>query len=195
MTDRHVWRLSRRPSGDIADGDLAYTVEAAAPLADGQFALQIIYLSLDPTNRIWMSDQEQYMPPVGLGDPMRGGVCGRVVDSRKAGVETGQLFSGIGEWTDLMITDGTGLSRLPEIPGLALADVFGTLGLVGPTAYFGLIDVAQPKAGETLVVSGGGWRALAQVVGQIGKILGRPGDRHRGRSRTNAALCGRGFRL
>ena len=171
MTDRHVWRLSRRPSGGIADGDLAYTVEAAAPLADGQFALQVIYLSLDPTNRIWMSDAEQYMPPVGLGDPMRGGVCGRVIDSRKAGVEPGQLFAGIGEWTDLMITDGTGLSRLPEIPGLALADVFGTLGLVGPTAYFGLIDVAQPKAGETLVVSSAAG-GVGQVVGQIGKNLG-----------------------
>ncbi len=171
MTDRNVWRLARRPVGDIADGDLVYGAEALPALADGQFSLRVTYLSLDPTNRIWMSDQEQYMPPVEVGAPMRGGVCGRVVESRKDGVNPGDLYAGLGEWADVMVTDGTGLSRLPEIPGIPLAAAFGTLGLVGPTAYFGLMDIGQPKPGETLVVSAAAG-GVGQIVGQIGKIKG-----------------------
>lgn len=171
MTIRNVWRLARRPVGDIADGDLEYVQEALPPLAEGQFLLRITYLSLDPTNRIWMSDMEQYMPPVEIGAGMRGGVCGRVVESRKDGVAVGDLFAGLGEWADLMVSDGTGLSRLPEIPGIPLAAAFGTLGLVGPTAYFGLLDIGQPKPGETLVVSAAAG-GVGQIVGQIGKIKG-----------------------
>jgi NADPH-dependent curcumin reductase CurA len=171
MTMRNVWRLAKRPVGDIADGDLVYAAEAVPELQDGQFALRVIYLSLDPTNRIWMSDQEQYMPPVEVGAAMRGGVCGRVIESRKPGVNPGDLYAGLGEWTDIMVSDGTGLSRLPEIPGVPLATAFGTLGLVGPTAYFGLLDIGQPKPGETLVV-GAAAGGVGQVVGQIGKIKG-----------------------
>lgn len=171
MTTRNVWRLARRPVGDIADGDLSYAAEPLSDLADGQFLLRIRYLSLDPTNRIWMSDQEQYMPPVAVGAPMRGGVAGVVVASRKTGVAEGDVFGGLGEWADHMISDGSGLSRLPGIPGIPLAQAFGTLGLVGVTAYFGLLDIGQPKAGETVVVSAAAG-GVGQVVGQIGKIKG-----------------------
>ena len=171
MTTRNVWRLAKRPVGDIADGDLVFAAEAVPALQDGEFLLRIVYLSLDPTNRIWMSDQEQYMPPVDIGTPMRGGVAGKVVESRKAGVEVGEVFGGLGEWADMMITDGTGMGRLPDIPGVALATVFGALGGVGPTAYFGLLDIGQPKPGETLVVSAAAG-GVGQIVGQIGKIKG-----------------------
>jgi len=171
MSMRNVWRLTSRPIGDIADSDLAYTQEPLVPLAEGQFRLRVTYLSLDPTNRIWMSDMEQYMPPVEIGAAMRGGVAGRVVESRKAGVNVGDAYAGIGEWADHMTSDGTGLSRLPDIPGISMAQAFGTLGLVGPTAYFGLLDIGQPKPGETLVVSAAAG-GVGQIVGQIGKIKG-----------------------
>ena len=171
MTTRNVWRLKHRPEGDIADGDLVYGSEALPPLGDGQFLLQVIYLSLDPTNRIWMSDAEQYMPPVEMGAPMRGGVAGRVVESRKPGVEVGDVFAGLGEWADMMITDGSGVVRMPAIPGISLGDLFSTLGGVGPTAYFGLLDIGQPKPGETLVVSSAAG-GVGQIVGQIGKLKG-----------------------
>lgn len=164
-THRHAWRLRRRPTGDIADGDLAYAAEPLPPLAEGQFLLKIIYLSLDPTNRIWMSDMEQYMPPVGLGDAMRGGVCGRVIASRKPGVDVGQLMA------DHIISDGTAMAPMPILPGLSLAAAYGTLSLVGPTAYFGLLDIGQPKPGETLVVSAAAG-GVGQIVGQIGNIKG-----------------------
>ena len=171
MTTRNVWRLQRRPVGDIADGDLAYAAEPLPELAAGQFSLRVIYLSLDPTNRIWMSDQEQYMPPVGIGEAMRGGVCGRVLESRQAGVNPGDLYAGLGEWADVIVTDGTGLGRLPELPGISLAEAYGALGLVGPTAYFGLLDIGKPQPGETLVVSAAAG-GVGQIVGQIGKIKG-----------------------
>jgi NADPH-dependent curcumin reductase CurA len=168
---RNVWRLARRPVGDIADGDLVYASETLPDLADGQFAVQVIYMSLDPTNRIWMSDMEQYMPPVALGAPMRAGVCGRVIASRKPGVEVGTIMAGLGEWADIIISDGSFMAPLPGLPGIPLAASYGTLALVGPTAYFGLMDIGQPKPGETLVVSAAAG-GVGQIVGQIGKIKG-----------------------
>jgi NADPH-dependent curcumin reductase CurA len=169
--NRNVWKLVRRPVGDIADGDLAYVSEPLPELAEGQFLLAVIYMSLDPTNRIWMSDMEQYMPPVELGAPMRAGVCGRVIASRKPGVEPGQIMAGLGEWADHIISDGSFMSPLPQLPGVPLAASYGTLALVGPTAYFGLLDIGQPKPGETLVVSAAAG-GVGQIVGQIGKIKG-----------------------
>ncbi len=168
---RKVWKLARRPVGDIQDSDLELVSETLPELAEGQFLLAVIYMSLDPTNRIWMSDMEQYMPPVELGAPMRAGVCGRVVASRKAGVEPGQLMAGLGEWADHIISDGSFMAPLPQLPGIPLAATYGTLALVGPTAYFGLLDIGQPKPGETLVVSAAAG-GVGQIVGQIGKIKG-----------------------
>ena len=170
-TERNIWRLARRPVGAIAEGDLAYAAEALPDLDAGQFLLQVLYLSLDPTNRIWMSDAEQYMPPVEIGAPMRGLVAGRVVKSRKAGVAEGALYSGFGLWTDYMVSDGQGLQPVVLPPGVPLSVAFGVFGLVGPTAYFGLLDVGRPKAGETLVVSAAAG-GVGQIVGQIGRIKG-----------------------
>jgi NADPH-dependent curcumin reductase CurA len=169
--NRQVWRLAKRPVGDIADGDLKFVSEPIPPLADGQFLLQVGYLSLDPTNRIWMSDMEQYMPPVGINDPMRGGVVGRVIASRNPAFPEGILAAGLGEWASHIVTDGTGMSPFPEIPGITIPQAFGTFGVVGPTAYFGLLDIGQPKPGETLVV-GAAAGGVGQIVGQIGKLKG-----------------------
>ena len=71
-----IWRLRKRPVGAIADGDLSFGTEEIPRAADGQCVFRLNYLSLDPTNRIWMSDMDSYLPPVQLGDPMRGVVCG-----------------------------------------------------------------------------------------------------------------------
>jgi NADPH-dependent curcumin reductase CurA len=170
-TKRHVWRLAKRPVGEIADSDLVYVEEALPELKEGQFLLQVGYLSLDPTNRIWMSDMEQYMPPVGINDPMRGGVVGRVIASRNPAFPEGILAAGLGEWASHMVTDGAGMSPFPEIPGITIPQAFGTFGVVGPTAYFGLLDIGQPKPGETLVV-GAAAGGVGQIVGQIGKLKG-----------------------
>lgn len=168
---RHLWRLRKRPVGAIAEGDLEYLSEDLPELKDGEFLLEVLYLSLDPTNRIWMSDMRQYMPPVPLDAPMRGLVAGRVKQSRKAGVAEGDVYFGLGEWADHLVTDGQGLTKADLPPGLPLSVAFGVFGLVGPTAYFGLLDVGKPKPGDVLVVSAASG-GVGQIVGQIGKIKG-----------------------
>lgn len=171
MAQRQVWRLERRPQGSIRDGDLRLHTEDLPALADGQFLVQVGLLSLDPTNRIWMSDREQYMPPVAIGAAMRGSIVGRVVDSRNRRFAKGQLVTGLGEWASHMVSDGTTLGAMPEFPGVSVPAAFSTLGFIGPTAYFGLMEFGRPQAGETLVVSSGAG-AVGQIVGQIGKIHG-----------------------
>ena len=170
-TERKLWRLRRRPQGSIREGDLEFLAEPLPDLTDGEFLLEILYLSLDPTNRIWMSDMRQYMPPVPLDAPMRGGVAGRVVRSRKEGVNEGEIWFGLGEWADHIVTDGSGYVKAQVPPKLALSVAYGVFGLVGPTAYFGLLDIGRPKQGDTLVVSAASG-GVGQIVGQIGKVKG-----------------------
>ena len=169
--ERKLWRLRRRPQGSIREGDLEFLTEPLAELAEGEFLIEVLYLSLDPTNRIWMSDMRQYMPPVALDAPMRGGVAGRVAASRKPGVSEGEIWFGLGEWADRIVTDGTGYVKAQVPPGLPLSVAYGVFGLVGPTAYFGLLEIGQPKQGDVLVVSAASG-GVGQIVGQIGKIKG-----------------------
>lgn len=168
---RQVWKLARRPEGDIAEGDLVFESEAAPEPQDGEALVEVIYLSLDPTNRIWMSDREQYMPPVEIGAPMRGGICGRVVKSRADDLPEGTIVAGLGEWASHVIVQPGTVSPLQIPPGVDLAAVYGTFSGVGMTAYFGLLDIGQPKEGETLVVAAAAG-GVGQLVGQIGKIKG-----------------------
>ena len=169
---RNVWRLRKRPVGAIKDGDLTYEREDLPELKDGQFLLETLYLSLDPTNRIWMSDMRQYMPPVAIDAPMRGGNAGRVVASQEVRRERGRSStSGSASFADHVVTDGTTFSKVDLPKGVPLSVGFGVFGLVGPTAYFGLLDIGKPKAGETLVVSAASG-GVGQIVGQIGKIKG-----------------------
>lgn len=171
MTQNHVWRLMKRPVGDIADDDLVYGAEAMPEPGDGELVIRTIYLSLDPTNRIWMSDMEQYMPPVELGAIMRGGIVGRVTVSRHPKFKVGDLVGGLGGWAEYVLAHGDSIMPFPAIPGVPLAQMFGTLFLVGPTAYFGLLDICDPKPGETVVVSAAAG-AVGSIVGQIAKIKG-----------------------
>ena len=166
-----VWRLMQRPVGDIAVGDLELREEPLPRARDGQFVYELLYLSLDPTNRIWMSDMDQYMEPVALGDVMRGIVCGRVIESRKQGIAPGDIVSGIDGWADYQLSDGSTVAKFGGFGDLPLADAFAMFAVVGPTAYFGLLDIGKPKAGETVVISAAAG-AVGSVVGQISKIMG-----------------------
>jgi NADPH-dependent curcumin reductase CurA len=118
-----------------------------------------------------MSDMHQYMPPVALGAPMRGFVCGTVLQSGADGLANGSAVMGIGTWEDYSCVPATSLMPMPDMPGISRKDGFGQLFLVGPTAYFGIYDVGTPKIGETLVVSGAAG-AVGSLAGQIGKALG-----------------------
>jgi NADPH-dependent curcumin reductase len=166
------WTLARRPVGDIAAGDLAFETVPVPELPDGHVLVRNIYLSLDPTNRIWMSDMDQYLPPVKIGAVMRGGTIGVVEQSRVPDIPVGAWVSpGLAGWQDYEIVPA-GLARLlPTLPGLSPTAFMSALGATGLTAYFGLLDIGKPQPGETLVVSSAAG-AVGSLVGQIGKIKG-----------------------
>ncbi|RLA45034.1 MAG: NADP-dependent oxidoreductase [Gammaproteobacteria bacterium] len=166
-----VWRLRKRPVGEISDDVLSFAEESVPEPVAGEFLIRLNYLSLDPTNRIWMSDMDQYMPPVELNDPMRGLVCGTVVKSSHPDYSEGTIVSGLGTWADFQIGTPETMSPLGDTGPVPVVDAFSTLALVGPTAYFGLLDIGQPQTGETVVVSAAAG-AVGSIVGQIAKIKG-----------------------
>ncbi|MBI1330400.1 MAG: zinc-binding dehydrogenase [Alphaproteobacteria bacterium] len=162
------WILRKRPTGDIQPGDLELVDSPIPDPGPNQFLARTIYLSLDPTNRIWMSDIEQYMPPVGLGEVMRGGTLSVVVRSNNPAYEPGDIVSGIAGWQEYAVMDFA--QKLPKT-GVPLPAYMSVLGMTGATAYFGLLDIGQPKSGETVVVSAAAG-AVGSIVGQIAKIKG-----------------------
>ena len=99
-TENRQWILARRPAGEIKDGDLVFRTGPIPDPAKGEVVVKTEWLSLDPTNRIWMSDIPQYMPPVALGAPMRGLICGTVVKSASDSVAEGAIVMGLGTWSD-----------------------------------------------------------------------------------------------
>jgi hypothetical protein len=162
------WILKRRPEGEIRAGDLELVEQPVPVPGPGQFLARTIYLSLDPTNRIWMSDMEQYMPPVQIGDVMRGGTLSVVEDSHNPDFHRGDIVAGLVGWQEYAVLDGA--QKIPRT-GAPLTAYMSVLGMTGATAYFGLLDIGQPKAGETVVVSAAAG-AVGSIVGQIAKIKG-----------------------
>ncbi len=167
----HVWRLRRRPEGRLRDADFAFLTEALPAPVDGQVLVRTVYLSVDPTNRIWASEREQYMPPVGIGDVMRGGTMGVVERSMHADFAEGDVVQGLWGWQSHAAVHGGMLRKTPDFLHWGMDAHMSVLGVTGMTAYFGLLDIAHPKAGETLVVSAAAG-AVGSIVGQIGKIKG-----------------------
>lgn len=168
-----VWKLVKRPVGDLDDESLKLFEEKInfSP-ESGQVLFRTIYLSLDPTNRIWMSDMDQYMEPVHLGEVMRGLGVLTVQSSTNEKFPVGSLWTGLCGWQLYTVSNGDGLSPLQKHPDLPLDAYLSAISVViGCTAYVGLLDVGTPKEGETLVVSAAAG-AVGSIVGQIGKIKG-----------------------
>jgi NADPH-dependent curcumin reductase CurA len=166
--------LKSRPIGRVTPANFECVEEPVPLVGDGQALVRNVYLSLDPTNRIWMSDMDQYMPPVALGEVMRGGGVGQVTESRHPGYERGDIVVGFLGWQDYLLIDSQqapSLSRMPKGLDVPLPSLLGACGGAGLTALFGLLDIGQPKPGETLVVSAAAG-AVGSVAGQIGRIKG-----------------------
>ena len=161
--------LASRPVGEpVADNFRLETVPQPTP-ADGQLLLQALYLSIDPYMRGRMSEAKSYAPPVPLGEVMVGGTVSRVVSSQHPDFQAGELVMAYTGWQEYALSDGQGLFKLGDLaqPSLAL----GVLGMPGFTAYMGLLDIGQPKPGETVVVAAASG-AVGSVVGQIAKLQG-----------------------
>lgn len=168
-TNRQV-TLASRPHGAPTPDNFKFVETAVPTPADGEVLLRTIYLSLDPYMRGRMSDAKSYAEPVAIGDVMVGGSVCRVEESNNADFEKGDLVVAFGGWQDYSLSNGEGLIKLDDgLPNPSYG--LGVLGMPGLTAYMGLMDIGQPKAGETLVVAAA-TGAVGSLVGQIGKIQG-----------------------
>jgi NADPH-dependent curcumin reductase CurA len=174
----HQVRLAARPVGLPKASDWQFTEEpvtAPGELSEGGVLVKVLALSLDPAMRGWMNEGKSYIPPVGLGEVMRAGGVGVVVASKNPGHAVGDFVSGapgVQEYWQLagdQLKRG-GLARIDLRLG-SLTQWLNVLGMPGMTGYFGLMDVGQPKPGETVVVSGAAG-AVGQTVGQVARIKG-----------------------
>jgi NADPH-dependent curcumin reductase CurA len=168
------WLLKRRPTGMVSEEDFEYR-EAPMPepdLAAGEILVRNLYLGFDPAMRGWMNDARSYIPPVPLGEPMRAVAVAEVIASENDAYPTGSLVQGLYGWQEYAVArpdDPMPPMALPE--GTPPTMPLSILGMTSLTAYFGLLDVGQPKSGETVLVSGAAG-ATGSVVVQIAKIKG-----------------------
>jgi NADPH-dependent curcumin reductase CurA len=166
--------LASRPTG-APRLDNFRLAETAIPNPDnGQVLLQTLFLSLDPYMRGRMSAAKSYAQPVEIGGVMEGGTVSRVVQSRHPAFEAGEIVQGYTGWQSYAVSDGTtrGVPLQKINPAVApISTALGVLGMPGMTAYTGLLNIGQPKAGETLVVAAASG-PVGSLVGQIGKLKG-----------------------
>jgi NADPH-dependent curcumin reductase CurA len=166
----HQVRLAARPVGLPKPSDWEFTEEPVRQPADGEVLVKLLYLSLDPAMRGWMNEGKSYIAPVGLKEVMRAGAVGKVLASKDSGFPEGCFVTGVLGVQEYATVKGKHLAQVD--PRLAPLPVYlGVLGMPGMTAYFGLLEVGKPKAGETVLVSGAAG-AVGSVVGQIAKIKG-----------------------
>lgn len=174
LSNRQV-RLAKRPEGAATRDNWQFTTEPVGEPAEGGVLVKTLSLSLDPAMRGWMNEGKSYIPPVEIGAVMRAGGVGRVVASRNPAFAVGDTVYGtLGVQEYILIPQEevkrTGLTKIDLRAG-SITQWLNVLGMPGMTGYFGLMDIGQPKPGETVVVSGAAG-AVGQTVGQLAKIKG-----------------------
>jgi NADPH-dependent curcumin reductase CurA len=164
--------LRERPDGRIGPGTFELVDEPVPNIVEGEALVRTQWISLDPTNRGWIRDAPGYLPPVGIGEVMRGLGLGRVVASKHPGYREGQLVTGLLGWQEWTVAgDAALLQPVNEIADVPASAYLGALGMTGTTAWVGMTDIARPQPGETVVVSAAAG-AVGSVAGQIAKRRG-----------------------
>ncbi|CAJ2509334.1 Uu.00g143600.m01.CDS01 [Anthostomella pinea] len=173
--ENHSFKLAVRPEADVVPGKTFKLETSPAPTAeelkDGEVLVEALYLSLDPAMRGWLNDTRSYMPPVAIGETMRGAAISKVLASKSSKVKEGDLVNAFCGWTEVAIVNEEQFEVVELPKGSKVTDALGVLGLTGLTAWTGLEHIGKPKAGDTVVVSGAAG-ATGSVVGQICKIKG-----------------------
>ncbi|HTH77243.1 MAG TPA: NADP-dependent oxidoreductase [Trinickia sp.] len=162
--------LASRPQGPISSDNFKLEAAPLAPLAEGQFRVRNLYLSIDPYMRGRMSDAKSYAQPQALGEVMLGGAVGEVVESKHSGFAAGDKVTGMFGWQEYAVSDGVGVRKVDDsiVP---LTAYLGVAGMPGVTAWYGLNKIIAPRAGQTVVVSAASG-AVGSVVGQLAKLAG-----------------------
>lgn len=162
--------LASRPQGDPTAGNFRIEKRTVPALQEGQIAVRVIYLSLDPYMRPRMTEMNSYTPPFALDQPLSGGAVGRVVQSAHAKFAEGDTVMGMFGWETISVVDGRGVRKL-DPKAAKLTWHLGVLGMPGYTAYHGMLRIGQPKAGETAFVSAA-TGAVGALAGQLAKLKG-----------------------
>jgi NADPH-dependent curcumin reductase CurA len=162
--------LAARPVGDPKHSDFNIVEVKLPEIKDGEMLCRIIYQSLDPYMRGRMDDAKSYATPVAIGDVMEAGCVAEVMESKNARFKVGDIVNGRFGWRTHMISDGAGVRKINKDVA-PISTSIGVLGMPGMTAYVGLLDIGEPKEGETVVVSAASG-AVGAIVGQIAKIKG-----------------------
>jgi len=169
MENRRVV-LASRPAGWVTEANFRVESAPVPRPKDGEVLVKNLWLSLDPYMRGRMNDAKSYAAKQELGEVMIGGTAGEVVESRNPRFKAGDKVVGMYGWQQYGCSDGKGLNKV-DASQVPLSAFLGVLGMPGVTAWVGLLDICQPKAGETLVVSAASG-AVGSVVGQIAKLKG-----------------------
>ena len=168
--ENRQFKLIARPAGMVKRSDFEFTTAPAGEPGKGEVLVKVLYLSLDPAMRGWMNEGKSYIAPVGLGEVMRAGGVGRVVGSQDQSLAVGDFVVGMTGVQDYAVVKAKDAAKV-DLRLAPLPRYLGALGMPGLTAYFGLLDIGQPKEGETVVVSAAAG-AVGSVVGQIARIKG-----------------------
>ena len=163
--------LAARPNGEIQPTDFELQDVPLPVPGDDEVLVEVHYLAVEPAMKGWMEARVDYVAPLQIGDVMRGGGVGVVVQSNRAEFPEGTLVSGPFGWRRYFVSDGTSvpLRAVPE--GISATAALNVLGITGLTAYFGMLDLGKPQAGQTVVVSGAAG-ATGSIAGQLARIAG-----------------------
>ena len=162
--------LVSRPKGMPSEANFALRQVLIPQPKNDEVLIRSLYISVDPYMRGRMNDASSYIEPFQLNEPLTGGVVGEVIESKNSSFQPGDIVEGYLEWAEYSVADGANVRKLD--PNLApISTALGILGMPGMTAYFGLLDIGQPKPGETVVVSGAAG-AVGIAAGQIAEIKG-----------------------
>jgi NADPH-dependent curcumin reductase CurA len=170
MTTNRQALLKSRPHGLVTQDNFEFVDTPMVEPGEGEFRVKVEAISIDPAMRGWTAEGKSYIPPVGIGEVMRAGAAGRVESSNNSKFKVGDAVSGMFGVQQYVISNGAMVSKLDESQA-SLERWIAGLGMPGLTAYFGLLNVGEPKEGDTVLVSAASG-AVGSVVGQIAKLKG-----------------------
>lgn len=175
MSQTHrVWVMNRHATGSMSDDNLVLREQPLPEPREGEIRVRSVYLSLDPTNRVWLMPHYTYMPPIPLGDPMRGFIIGVVDKSRAPGWQEGDIAYGLMQWAEYCVIDPDRtafMMKMPRVEGVAMEARICALAMNGHTAYYGMLLKGRPRPADAVLISGAAG-ATGVLAGQIAKAAG-----------------------